>query len=92
MEKNSNTNRFEAGPNENNSLFLEIPQKEFEELQNDTKHFIDVTIDQDSYPFILENIDGNLILNCKKMPKAFFHSLGLLPQPPYKCFIVKLFS
>ena len=72
MEKNSNTNRVEAGPNENNSLFLEIPQKEFEELQNDTKHFIDVTIDQDSYPFILENIDGNLILNCKKMPKAFF--------------------
>ena len=72
MEKNSNTNRVDAGPNENNSLFLEIPQKEFEELQNDTKHFIDVTIDQDSYPFFLENIDGNLILNCKKMPKAFF--------------------
>ena len=83
MNKNSDTNRVESEPNENNSIVLEIPQKEFEELQNGTKKFIDITIDQHSYPFILENIDGNLILQCDEMPNEFyacyFWNNGLFP-------------
>ncbi len=72
-EKNkNNTNGIGEEINANNSLAIEVTQKEFDELQKGIKHFVDVPVNQDTYPFVLENIDGNLILNCEEMPNSFF--------------------
>lgn len=72
MKEKNNTNDIEEGINANNSLAIEVTQKEFDELQKGIKHFVDVPVNQDTYPFVLENIDGNLILNCEEMPNSFF--------------------
>ncbi len=72
MKENNNTNGIGERINANNSLAIEVSQREFDELQKGIKHFVDVPVNQDTYPFVLENIDGNLILNCEEMPSSFF--------------------
>ena len=59
-------------PNEGNSITIEVSRMLFEDLRNGMLKHIDIPIHIDSYSNILENIDGNLILNCDEMPESFF--------------------
>lgn len=59
-------------PDEGNSMILEVPQMLFDDLRNGILKHIDIPIHLNSYSTILENIDGNLILNCDEVPESFF--------------------
>lgn len=59
-------------PNEGNSITLEVPRMLFEDLRNGILNHIEIPIHLNSYSTMLENVDGNLILNCDEMPESFF--------------------
>ena len=59
-------------PNEGNSITLEVPRMLFEDLRSGILKHIDIPIHLDSYSAVLENIDGNLILNSDEMPESFY--------------------
>ena len=72
-------------PNEGNSITLEVPRMLFEDLRNGILKHIDIPIHLDSYSAVLENIDGNLILNCDEMPESFYACYFLTAKIARRC-------